>query len=56
VPGKNPLIALQSAHVVKCPYCIDAYTKMVCKRVTKEDDDGKRIPFCRSRLLKVEPP
>lgn len=35
---EKSLIALAVAHVVKCPYCIDAYTKDVLQRgITKEE-------------------
>ena len=36
--SRKSLIALAVAHVVKCPYCIDAYTKDGLQRgITKEE-------------------
>jgi len=50
VPGKNALIALQWPHVVKCPYCIDAYNKRwFAKGITRKMRSDNAV-----RLLKVE--
>ena len=38
LPGLGGIIALAVSHVVKCPYCIDAYTKDGLQRgITKEE-------------------
>ena len=35
---EKSLIALAVAHVVKCPYCIDAYTQDALKRGIEEEE------------------